>query len=294
MSRFLKSLRDRNISLLAAIYLLIHGIFILVSFYTQGKLLIPQAVIINQAMAKTYVILPYFSLSVGLLLFFSGLYLLLWGKNGRFLAIVALIIALGFHAFQMSLLIELWGASRYALDVWQVVVPAYLDLVLWDSVMSHIDALALLSQSVKAYLVSSIGISIVLLVIIYFVSQHSEQDETATDTRNLDRYLDQFKASGTVSLYTKGEKGISLLAGLLLTGGFLFMILGFMYWLVFPGARAFWIITISLVMMASFFLTAILTYERKRSAITFGVFFLSVIFFYVVVRGRLWPEPYYM
>lgn len=271
-------------------YLVTYAFYLLLNFLLNNNLLVPTDYLIQKYSYLKYQILLFFSLIGGLSLLASGLSLILWGNQGRFIGISALILTFLIHGIQIDLLLEQVELNEYSKQF----LPGALSLFVHGASVSNLVELiggtGASASSIKYYMLVAFIFPIGGILGLYFLSRPTTQEYLITSQNYIFRFLRPFSQND--SSKKKGILSLKTLSYLMMTAGIISMILGIAYKLLYPKGYLFWVVTFALFMTFSFMTLALFLSERRSRAVPYAISFFILLSFYLFYRLFVWPEPY--
>ncbi len=284
--------------ILLALYLIIYAFFLIITVLNDSSVLAPGFFPSTKSFIIQYKMTRYLQIVGGIVLLLSGLTMIIFKYWGRFIGIIALIMAIILHVSQILILRDYGNVLALSEAYWsgiQMLIQQGL-LVDWD-VLNVLGQLEGSSHGIGLYWVEAIGFIIVNFLGIIYLSWFEAGKETISGKSPILEYMAKISNDNVNASSEKGERRLRWLTIAMMAGGLTTLILGLSYWILFPAPNflisapyLFWVQVISLIILTSLLFFALTLNERKVEGIPYAVFFFSLLFIYVLIRGWQWPK----
>ncbi len=286
--------------ILLALYLIIYALFLIITVLDNFSVLAPGFYPSTKSFIILYKMTRYFQIVEGVVLLLSGLTMIIFDVRGRFIGMMALIMAIILHVSQILILMEYGDVLTWSEESWpgiQMLLHQGLP-VGWD-IMGVIGQLDVSSNNIDMYWVEAIVFITLNFLGILYLAWFEAGKEAVSSKSPILEYMAKVPSDNADASTEKGESRLQWLVIAMMAGGLSTLILGLSYWLLFPtpnfmasAPNLFWVQVVSFVILTGLLFFALTLNERKTKGIPYAVYFFSLLFIYVLIRGWQWPKPF--
>ncbi len=287
--------------ILLALYLIIYAFFLIITVLNDSSALTPGFFPPTKSFIISYKMIRYLQIVGGIVLLLSGLTMIIFANRGRFIGMIALIMAIILHVSQILILMEYGDVLTWSGQAWPgIQMLLHQGLPVGWEVMGVMGQLDVSSNNIDMYWVEAIGFITVNFSGIVYLAWFGAGKEAVSSKSPILEYMAKVSNDNGDASAEKGKSRLQWLVIAMMIGGLSTLILGLSYWPLFPAPNfmisapnLFWVQVVNFVILTGLLFFALTLSERKTQGIPHAVYFFSLLFIYVLIRGWQWPKPFF-